>query len=101
MPEACRELERAAKLRPDSAHYAFVHAVALEAAGRGVESEAVLRKALERHTGDPEILSALLSASLKKNDAAGALVWAKRLSEARPDDASVRDLVTKLSGAAR
>jgi Flp pilus assembly protein TadD len=101
LPEACEELGRAAKLQPESAHYAFVHAVALEAAGRTRESARVLEKALARHTGDPEILSALLSASLKANDAGAALRYARRLSDVVPGDDAVRGLVAKLSGAAR
>ena len=99
LPEACVELKRAASLRPDSAHYAFVYAVALEATGRDAESEALLKKSVARHTGDAETLSALLAASLKRNDAAAALAYAKRLQDAVPDDASVRQLVEKLSGA--
>jgi Tfp pilus assembly protein PilF len=101
LPEACGELARATALRPGSARYAFVYGVALEAAGRAPESLAVLKRALARHTGDPEILSALLSSSLKRNDAAAALAYAQRLSEAVPDDASVRALIVKLSGASR
>jgi Flp pilus assembly protein TadD len=99
LPEAVEELRKAAQLRPGAARYAFVYGVALEAAGRAAESEAVLKKALARHTGDPEILSALLSSSLKRNDATAAFGWAKRLSEAVPDDTAVSALVAKLSGA--
>ena len=97
--EACAELKRAAELRPGSAHDLFVYAVGLEAVGQGARSESILKKALSRHTGDPEILSALVSAALKRNDAAAALGYAKRLAEAAPDDASVRELVARLSAA--
>ena len=101
LPDALAELAKAAELRPDSPRYAFVYGVALEAAGRPAESLAVLKKALGRHTGDPEILSALVSSSLKRNDTAAALAYAGRLSEAVPDDASVRALVAKLSASSR
>jgi len=94
--EACDELKSAATLRPESAHYAFVRGVALKAAGREAESRAVLERALARHTGDAEILSALASSAVERGDRKAALVYAKWLVDVLPDDPEARKLLDAL-----
>ena len=59
LPEALPLLERAAKLAPGQARYAYVYALALEGAGEKEKALAVLRAAAKRHPGNVEIVSAL------------------------------------------
>jgi predicted CXXCH cytochrome family protein len=95
---ALRELALAAKLDPDNARYAYVHAVGLHSAGKSGEALAVLRAAAKRHPYDLEILSALISMNLEAGDNKTALVYAKKAAEVLPDDQGLKDLVAKLGG---
>jgi predicted Zn-dependent protease len=58
MPEALRELARAAALAPDDARFAYVYAVGLNAAGRRADALQELERALERHPDDRELRAA-------------------------------------------
>lgn len=96
LPEAVRELARAADLRPEVARYAYVYAVALHEAGdRGGAIEA-LTKAHRRHPSDRDILVALVEYHVGAGDRPGALRWAKKLSEIAPNDRSVQSMFEQL-----
>jgi tetratricopeptide (TPR) repeat protein len=58
LADALPSLERAARLAPDDARFAFVYAVALNDAGRKRDALAELDRALARHPRDRELLSA-------------------------------------------
>ncbi len=96
VPEAARELARAADLRPEVARYAYVHAVALHEAGDRSGAIDVLTKAHRRHPSDRDILVALVEYHVEAGDRAGALRWARRLSEIAPNDSSVRSMFEQL-----
>lgn len=93
-----REIALAAKLDPDNARYAYVHAVGLHSTGKRTEALAVLRAADKRHPYDLDILSALISMNLEAGDNKTALQYAKKAIEVLPDDQGVQALVTKLEG---
>lgn len=95
---ALRELALAAKLDPDNARYAYVHAVGLHSAGKRTEALAVLRAAEKHHPYDLEILSALISMNLEAGDDKAALSYARKTAEVLPDDQGIKDLVAKLEG---
>jgi Flp pilus assembly protein TadD len=96
-PEAALdELRNAAELEPDLARYAYVHAVALNSAGRGAEAIAVLTAASAKHPGDRDILSALVAFSRDAGDPSSALVYAEQLARLAPDDRAVASLVEQL-----
>jgi predicted CXXCH cytochrome family protein len=52
-------LKKAADLDPDTPRYAYVYAVALYEQGQQHKSVAILEQALQRHPGNPELISAL------------------------------------------
>jgi predicted CXXCH cytochrome family protein len=95
---ALPELALAAKLAPDNARYAFVHAVGLHSAGKRAEALAVLRAADTRHPYDLEVLSALISMHREAGDARAALIYAKKAAEVLPNDAALKKLVAELEG---
>ncbi|MFC7477722.1 tetratricopeptide repeat protein [Dankookia sp. GCM10030260] len=59
--EALEALAEAARLGPSDARFAFVHAVALDGAGRPREASEAVRAALLRHPGNRDILLMLAS----------------------------------------
>lgn len=81
MAPAVAELGRAAKLSPRSARYAYVHAVALHGAGQQSRALQVLESAQKRHTGDREILQALVSYSMQAGKQDAAQAWGQKLKE--------------------
>jgi tetratricopeptide (TPR) repeat protein len=96
--ESLKELAEAARLAPDNPRFAYVHAVALNDAGRGDEARRQLQAALQRHPYDRD---ALLALALFERDAgrrAQALVHARRLAELEPDSPQVRELLRQLEG---
>jgi predicted CXXCH cytochrome family protein len=95
---ALKELSTAAKLEPDNARYAYVHAVGLHSAGQRSEALIVLRAADKRHPYDLEILSALISMNLEAGDNKSALIYAKKAAEVLPNDQGVKALIAKLEG---
>ena len=93
-----QEIALAAKIEPDNARYAYVHAVGLHSTGKSTEALAVLRTAEKRHPYDLDILSALISMNLEAGDGKAALPYARKAAEVLPDDQGLRDLVAKLEG---
>jgi predicted CXXCH cytochrome family protein len=95
------ELAEAAKLAPDNAHYAYVHAVALDSAGRREEALGILQSTRQRHPGNIEILVALITMNKDAGDLAAARVFARELSGVLPDNLDVRRLVEGLERSSR
>jgi Flp pilus assembly protein TadD len=93
---ALEELALAARLAPDNARYAYVHAVAVNSAGKRAEALALLRAANSRHPNDIDVLSALISLTREAGDVKAALAYAKKASEILPDDPGVKRLVAEL-----
>jgi Flp pilus assembly protein TadD len=79
LSEALPWLKRAAALEPESARFAYVHAVALHSWGDAGAAIAVLAKALPAHPNDRDILAALASFHETRGDAAAAKNYAARL----------------------
>ncbi|MGQ0578237.1 MAG: tetratricopeptide repeat protein [Betaproteobacteria bacterium] len=95
---ALKELGEAARLSPDNARYAYVHAIGLHSAGRREEALVALRAADARHPFDLGILGALVSINHEAGNMKAALAYARRATEAAPEDPEVRRLVTGLAG---
>jgi predicted CXXCH cytochrome family protein len=94
---ALTELAQAAKLAPESSHYAYVYAIALHSAGRQREAIDALRTADTRHPYDLEVLSALISMHREAGDRVTALAYAKKAAEALPNDPALKQLITELA----
>ena len=104
LDEALGEFRLAAQLAPEQARYAYVHAVALNSAGRGGEAIAVLKDSLARHPDDRETLLALISFSRQGGDISAALAYAQQLARMAPTDPNVTRLLQELerqNGAAK
>jgi tetratricopeptide (TPR) repeat protein len=98
LKEALPELARAARLRPDVARYAYVHAVALHQAGDVRQALRVLTQAHERHPGSREIVVALAEYHAGAGDRDAAIRWARTLVRMSPDDEQARRLLQSLEG---
>jgi Flp pilus assembly protein TadD len=96
LDEALGEFRLAAQLAPEQARYAYVHAVALNSAGRGSEAIAVLKDSLVRHPDDRETLLALISFSRQGGDIASAVAYAQQLARIAPTDPNVTRLLQDL-----
>jgi predicted CXXCH cytochrome family protein len=96
LDEAIDELRLAAELAPEQPRYAYVHAVALNSAGRGGEAIPVLKDSLARHPDDRETLLALISFSRDGGDIPSAIAYAQQLARLAPADPSVARLVQDL-----
>jgi tetratricopeptide (TPR) repeat protein len=79
---------QATELAPESAHYAYVYAIALNSAGRGAEAVRVLRASQRRHPADPETLSALAGLLRQRGQAAAAREFAAALDRLFPAPAA-------------
>jgi Flp pilus assembly protein TadD len=99
LPEAIRELERAAQLAPNSARYAYVYAVALKSAGKPLEAVRLLRENEQRHPADRDTIIALIDLLREQGDRRAALGYARSLAELAPDDPSVARLIHSLQSA--
>ncbi len=99
--EAVEALGRAAKLAPDQARFSYVYGVALSSTGKADEALSVLRKAHERHSGDAEILFALVTVNRDRGEYGEASRYGRRLLKLRPGDASLERLVAELEAAIR
>jgi len=97
MPEALKELQKAATLPPERARYAYVYGVALDSTGQTDRALAVLSAAHERFPGNREILSALATFNAKARNWAAAIGWAKQLLELDPQDPEARRLYDQLT----
>lgn len=78
---ALAEFERAAALAPQQARYAYVLAVALHGAGQQTRALQILESAHKRHTGDREILHALVAYSMQAGKQETANAWSQKLRE--------------------
>jgi predicted CXXCH cytochrome family protein len=96
---ALTELAEAAKLAPDNARYAYVYAIALNSAGKAKQAITVLKDTDVHHPFNMEILNALISMHLEKDDSKTALAYAKKAAEAMPENIQIKRLVEELSAA--
>ena len=96
LDEAVGELRLAAELAPEQARYAYVHAVALNSAGRGREAIPVLQDSLARHPDDRDTLLALISFSRDGGDIPAAIAYAQQLARIAPADPSIARLLQDL-----
>ena len=93
---ALNEFVEAAKLAPNNARYAYVHAIAVDSAGKREQALTLLRSANKRHPNDLDILSALLSISRETGDRQAALRYAKQLAEMVPGNPGLNRLIAEL-----
>ena len=93
---ALEELRKAAELAPDQARYAYVYAIALNAAGRTGEALLVLKGNLARHPADRDTLSALIGLSRDAGDVGSALLYAEALARIGPPDPGLAGLIEEL-----
>jgi predicted CXXCH cytochrome family protein len=93
---ALNEFVEAAKLAPDNARYAYVHAIAVDSAGKREQALAMLRSAHKRHPNDLDILGALLALSRETGDRQAALGYAKQLAELLPGNPELGRLIAEL-----
>jgi Flp pilus assembly protein TadD len=93
---ALSELQRAAKLEPGRARYAYVYAVALNSAGRRNEALSVLKESLARHPGDHDTLQSLVTFSRDAGDFAAALGYAQQLARMTPGDVNLDAFISNL-----
>ncbi|MDA9431057.1 tetratricopeptide repeat protein [Bradyrhizobium sp. CCBAU 51627] len=93
---ALQEFGQAASLDPSQARYAYVYAIGLHSAGQRDEALAVLRNSLEMHPNDRDALSAAITLSRDKGDAAAALGYAERLSRLMPGNREIDALIKQL-----
>jgi tetratricopeptide (TPR) repeat protein len=80
---AVEALARAVELEPDNARYAYVYAVALDAAGKQAAAIDVLEEAHKRHQNDREILAALVNYARKAGKTDIADRYAEKLDDMR------------------
>ncbi len=95
---ALGSLRRAVELDPDTARYAYVHAVALHSSGAVDESIRSLAQAARRWPYDRELLMALTSFQLEAGRRQESQATARRLAAAYPDDPQVAVLVARALG---
>jgi tetratricopeptide (TPR) repeat protein len=86
-PESLKEFEIAARLAPESARFAYVHAVALNDAGQPREALKAMETALARSPNDRDLLSGLAYFSAQGGDRARAQGYVKRLRVLDPENA--------------
>jgi Flp pilus assembly protein TadD len=97
--EALRELASSARLAPDNTRYAYVHGVALLSAGEPERAIAVFEAALAKRPADRDLLVALATTNRDLGRLDRARLYARRLAEASPGNASARQLVDELNAA--
>lgn len=83
LPAALESLARAARLAPENARYAYVHALALERAGQPAAAIVALRAAHQRHPNDRDILMAIISIARSSGDQETVVEYAERLNATR------------------
>jgi tetratricopeptide (TPR) repeat protein len=94
--EAIPEFERAARLDPSQARYAFVHAVALDSIGKRREALGALQASHGRHPADRDTLLALTTISRDLGAREAALRYARKLLALVPGDPGLQQLVQQL-----
>jgi predicted CXXCH cytochrome family protein len=93
---ALAELGRAAELEPATASYSYVHAVALNQAGRTEEARKILEQVLARHSYDIDSLVAAANWAIQRGDRAAALGYLRTLQELRPADPQITSAIDRL-----
>jgi tetratricopeptide (TPR) repeat protein len=96
MPEALAALAEAARLAPDDARYAYVHAVALHDSGRRDDAIKALDRGLNRHPYDRDMLFAAAMYEREAGNAAGAARNVRILLELEPGNADLQKLARDL-----
>ena len=94
--QALSFFRRAAELRPEAPRFSYVHAVALQSAGRLDESLRILRQSLARHSYDREILMALVTINRDLGRAPEAIGFLQRLIELEPAQSQLKRLLRQL-----
>lgn len=89
-------LEKAVKLSPNNAHYAYVYAVALHSIDKSKEAVFVLQTADKLSLYNLEILSALVSIQREMGNDKAVLISARKAAEALPNDVAIQQLVREL-----
>lgn len=98
--EALASLARAARLAPDDARAAWLHALALNGQGRRADALREVDRGLTRHAEDRALLLAAATLRRDAGDRAGAARHAQRLEQRDPGDALARQLLAELGAAA-
>jgi predicted CXXCH cytochrome family protein len=65
---AIKSLEKAIKLSPDNAHYAYVYFIALDSVGKTQQALARLKMVIKKYAYNPQLIELGLSFSQKSND---------------------------------
>jgi predicted CXXCH cytochrome family protein len=94
--EALSEFQRATELDPNRARYAYVYAVGLHSAGRNDEAMDVLKRALDQHPGDRDVLLALVTFNRDAGNLAAAVTYAEKAVKLAPDDRELAALLQML-----
>jgi predicted CXXCH cytochrome family protein len=94
--DAIPELAKAARLQPDVARYAYVHAIALHETGDVRGAIGVLARAHERHPASRDVLVALAQYEAEAGHREAAVGWARRLVALSPEDPEARRLLERL-----
>lgn len=95
--EAIALFQQAHTAEPENARYAYVYGVALQSAGETEKGRAVLEAAEARDPWNLDLNNALLADALRSNDVPRAAIYAARLTQLRPDDASLARLSNVLN----
>jgi Flp pilus assembly protein TadD len=95
--QALEQLSAAARLGQDDPAYAYVYGVALHSYGDPARAVAVLERAHQRFTGERSILQALASMERDRGNTAKALVYARKMVEAAPEDGEAQALLRALA----
>jgi tetratricopeptide (TPR) repeat protein len=95
--EALAVLAKAADQAPENARYSYVYAVALKSSGKLEESLRVLESANQRHRGDSDILSALITFNREAGRSEAVLRFARELATVMPDDPAIKALIRELA----
>jgi tetratricopeptide (TPR) repeat protein len=99
--ESLQALGAAARLAPENARFAYVHAVALNDAGQREAALRTLAAAVQRHPADRDLLLALALFERDAGRRERALVHARRLAALEPGSPEARRLVGELEAAGR
>jgi tetratricopeptide (TPR) repeat protein/nitrate/TMAO reductase-like tetraheme cytochrome c subunit len=94
--QALNELAAAAEAAPDNARYAYVHAIALQSAGRLVDALRSLEAFNARQSDNVDVLSALVSFNREAGRREDALKFARRLKTVLPNEPGVDRLLREL-----
>ncbi len=98
LDDALPYLAYAAESAPQQTRYAYVYALALQAAGEVERAQVVLEQVLALAPTDRELLFALATISRDRGDRQTALRYAERLSTHYPDDPQASALRRELEG---